>query len=105
MNFIVDNKEWLIGIFTTVFAWFGGLKLKKVFEGRDKISANDESFSILKKRIDDLTDDYIGLNQRFSEVQKEVFEKTNCISELEFEVKKIRGLISRTCINKCLKDE
>ena len=104
MSFLIDNKEWVIGIFSSVAVWFGGLKLKKVFDSRDKIQANDEGFTILKNRIESLTEDYLTISQVTTDLQKSLYEKQSQILTLEHECAQIKKLISRSCINDCLKN-
>ena len=80
-NFLLENKEWLIGIVTTVVAWIGGRGLKK---SKEK-SAELQNLLTIREMEKQLVEDAVKNSEELREVIKEMQEilenKDNVIKE------------------------
>ena len=77
-NFLIENKEWLIGIIVSISAFFGGRKSKKQNEKTTELE-NIEKVREIEKRLladmDDQVNKLIKYNDYLEGVVKDVKSK------------------------------
>lgn len=80
-HFLLENNEWLIGIVTTIMAWFGGRKLKNSNEKNAELQNLLTIREMEKQLVEDARQNSEELREIIKEMQDIIDNKDNVINE------------------------
>jgi len=95
-HWIIENRDWVIGVVSTITAWFGGRKLKKSNEVSADLNNLSEIRKMEKALVDDAQEIIKDLRETIDSLQNLIQEKNKFISEQ----KKVIDS-QRKALNKC----
>lgn len=80
-HWVVENKEWVIGVITGFFGWFGSQKMKKSNEKSAELENLKTIREMEKELVEDTKKQVEELREMVSEMQKIIDDKDRIISE------------------------
>lgn len=96
MKFIIDNWQIIVGIFTSVAAFFGGQKMKTIEEKKANSDAVSSMQVVYDNFVKDVESKYNEMRFEMADVKKEVvqlrLENTELRKELRFWENKYNSL-------------
>ena len=87
-NFLIENKEWLIGLIASISAFFGGRKMKKSNEK----SAELQNLATIREMEKQLFDD---MEERFDKLQQINTDLQNLISQQKIIISEQKIIITK----------
>ena len=94
-QFLVENREWLIGVVTTITAWFGGRRLKKSNEKNAELQNLLTIREMEKQLVEDARKNSEELREIIKEMQDIIDNKDNVIKEQKALLLKQRKALER----------